>query len=418
MSAPSNESRFLYEELVAVIAEMKHAHAELAAARDEAELRSRTDALTGVFNRRQFQDALDTAVAAAATGEAPAAVFLLDVDHFKLINDTHGHGVGDEVLAELAGRLARQVRREDTVARWGGEEFIVLLRAIDDDETLRRIGDGLRHVICVKPIETSAGSLQVSASFGGVRLEPELHTAERLVEAADRALYSAKRRGRNQVRLWSELTERDLTTNEPEAVGLAQALALAAGIRDGLPELHSQQVAELAVAVADRLGASPATQLRCRLGGWLHDVGKIAIPDRVLAKAGKLDLDEWALMQRHTLIGEQMVRRIPGLVEAAAAVRHHHERFDGTGYPDGLAGDQIPLEARIIAAVDAFSAITNERVYGHGRSREDAIEEMRRCSGTHFDPAVVQALVACLEDEAARLRRRLAARRTDQARAA
>jgi HD-GYP domain-containing protein (c-di-GMP phosphodiesterase class II) len=304
------------------------------------------------------------------------------------------------------------------VARWGGEEFIVLLQAIDDDETLRRIGDGLRHAICVDPIETSAGSLAVSASFGGVRLAPELHTAERLVEAADRALYSAKRRGRNQVRLWSELTERDLTSNEPEAVGLAQALALAAGIRDGLPELHAQQVAELAVAVADRLGTSPATQLRCRLGGWLHDVGKIAIPDRVLAKAGELDEGEWALMQRHTLIGEQMVRRIPGLTSAAAAVRHHHERFDGSGYPDGLAGDQIPLEARIIGAVDAFSAITNERVYGHGRSREDAIDELRRCAGTHFDPEVVQALVACLEDEAARLRRRLAARRTDQARAA
>src|SRR3954463_9318874 len=160
MSAPSNES-LLYEELVAVIAEMKHAHAELAAARDEAELRSRTDALTGVFNRRQFQDALDAAVAAAATGEVPAAVFLLDVDHFKLINDNHGHGVGDEVLAELAARLARQGRPDDTLARWGGEEFIVLLRAIDDDETLRRIGDGLRHAICVDPVETSAGSLAV-----------------------------------------------------------------------------------------------------------------------------------------------------------------------------------------------------------------------------------------------------------------
>jgi HD-GYP domain-containing protein (c-di-GMP phosphodiesterase class II) len=166
------------------------------------------------------------------------------------------------------------------------------------------------------------------------------------------------------------------------------------------------------------MGASRATQLRCRLGGWLHDVGKIAIPDRVLAKPGTLDEAESALMQRHTLIGEQMVRRIPGLVEAAAAVRHHHEKYDGSGYPDGLAGRQIPLEARIIAAVDAFSAIANERVYGQGRSREDAIDEMRRCAGSQFDPDVVRALVTCLEDEQARLRRRLAARRTDQARAA
>ena len=127
MSDPSNEPRLLYEELVVVIAEMKQAHAELAAARDEAELRSRTDALTGVFNRRQFQDALDAAVAAGATGEAPPAVFLLDVDHFKPINDTHGHGVGDEVLAELARRLGPAACAATTPsARWGGEEFIVL----------------------------------------------------------------------------------------------------------------------------------------------------------------------------------------------------------------------------------------------------------------------------------------------------
>src|SRR5262249_24817913 len=195
----------------------------------------------GSFTGRHFQDALAQAVAPAGSNEAPAAVFLLDVDHFKLINDTHGHGVGDEVLAELARRLKGKVRHDDTVARWGGEEFIVLLRAIDDDETLRRIGEGLRHVVCGTPTDTSAGPLQVSASFGAVRLTAELHTAERLVDAADRALYSAKRRGRNQVRLYADLSERDLTASEPEAVGLAQALALAAGIRDGLPELHAQQ---------------------------------------------------------------------------------------------------------------------------------------------------------------------------------
>ena len=183
-----------------------------------------------------------------------------------------------------------------------------------------------------------------------------------------------------------------------------------------MPELHCEQVAELAAPIAERLGARRATlMLRCRLGGWLHDVGKVAIPDRILAKAGTLDEDEWALMQRHAVIGEQMVapHRRPR-PRPRPAVRHHHERFDGSGYPDGLAGDQIPLEARIVAAVDAYSAITDDRVYGHGRSREDAIEEMRRCAGSHFDPDVVQALVACLDDEAARLHRRLAARRTDQ----
>src|SRR5262249_45553733 len=151
-------------------------------------------------------------------------------------------------------------------------------------------------------------------------------------------------------------------------------------------ELHGQHVADLSVKLAERLGAPAACVLRCRLGGWLHDVGKLAIPDRILAKRGPLDEAEWHTMRQHAVGGAQLVLRVAGLAEASAVVRHHHERYDGTGYPDGLAGAEIPLDARIVSVVDAFCAMTAQRVYSPGRSREDALAELHRCSGTQFDP--------------------------------
>jgi diguanylate cyclase (GGDEF)-like protein len=411
------ESRQLHDELMTTIAEMNQLNGELLAAREEAERRSRVDALTGVFNRRHFSEVLLRTLAHSQDDGHVGlpGLILLDVDRFKHINDTYGHGVGDEVLTGVAARLHARIRSDDCVARWGGEEFVILIPELTDDLTLRRIGEAVRVAISGEPMETSAGPLPVTASFGAVRMTPELATPERLIDAADQALYSAKRRGRNQVRQYTELSELDLISEEPETVRVAQALALAASIREGMPELHSQHVADLSVKVAEHLGASPATILRCRLGGWLHDVGKIAIPDYVLAKAGPLEPDEWQLMRQHSIIGEEMVRRVAGLAEAAAAVRHHHERFDGSGYPDRIAGEGIPLEARIIAVVDAYSAITADRIYRGARTREEALRELKRCAGTHFDPAVVEAFGAVLEEESARIRRRLGARRDDGA---
>jgi diguanylate cyclase (GGDEF)-like protein len=411
------ESRQLHDELMTTIAEMNQLNGELLAAREEAERRSRVDALTGVFNRRHFGEVLARTLAESQTAERASlpGLILLDVDRFKHINDTYGHGVGDEVLTGVAARLHARIRREDCVARWGGEEFVILIPELTDDLTLRRIGEAVRVAISGEPLPTSAGPLAVTASFGAVRLTPELATPERLVDAADQALYSAKRRGRNQVRQYTELSEADLISEEPETVRVAQALALAVSIREGMPELHSQHVADLSVKVAEHVGASPAVVLRCRLGGWLHDVGKIAIPDFVLAKRGPLDPAEWQLMRQHSIVGEEMVRRVAGLAEAAAAVRHHHERYDGTGYPDRIAGEGIPLEARIIAVVDAYSAITADRVYQGARTRQQALQELQRCAGTHFDPHVVDAFAAVIEEESARIRRRLGARRDDEA---
>ena len=178
---------------------------------------------------------------------------------------------------------------------------------------------------------------------------------------------------------------------------MARALAVAAGVREGMPEAHAEQVALLATLTAERMALPVGVVLRCRLGGWLHDVGKAAIPERILDKPGPLDEEEWKLMRTHPAVGEEITCRVAQLREAAAAVRHHHERYDGGGYPDGLAGVAIPIEARIVAAADAYAAMTAERAYSAARTPQEAAAELRRSAGSHLDPGVVTALLDVLE---------------------
>jgi diguanylate cyclase (GGDEF)-like protein len=357
---------------------------------------SRTDALTAIFNRRHFAEMLEAELERSRAEQLAPGLLLVDVDHFKLVNDTFGHVTGDAVLVEVAARLRGALRSFDTVARWGGEEFIVLAPSVESSQQLREIADRLRRAVSHAPVGHGDRSIDVTVSIGGVRADP-FCSADLLVDQADRSLYSAKRLGRDRVRLFHDLTPDDLASEEPESIRLAQALSLAASVREGMPELHSEQVAELSGTLAQVLALPPDIVLRCRLGGWLHDIGKVAIPDRILAKRGPLDEAEWLVMRAHAEIGEQIIRRIGAVSSAAGAVRHHHERLDGSGYPDGLAGDAIPIEARVVAVSDAYSAITSDRVYAPGRATNEAVCELRTTAGRHHDPVVVDALERALE---------------------
>jgi HD-GYP domain-containing protein (c-di-GMP phosphodiesterase class II) len=194
----------------------------------------------------------------------------------------------------------------------------------------------------------------------------------------------------------------DAPQSESEAVAVARALALVSGARGGAFEDHAEQVAELAARTAERMALPDGMVVRCRLAGWVHDVGKIAVPERILAKPGPLDEGEWAVIRAHPVVGEDIVGRVGLLREAAAAVRHHHERYDGTGYPDRLAGDSIPVEARIVAAADAYVAMTADRPHSAARTPQEAAIELRRCAGSQLDPRVVFALLAVLGLTAAR----------------
>jgi HD-GYP domain-containing protein (c-di-GMP phosphodiesterase class II) len=236
-------------------------------------------------------------------------------------------------------------------------------------------------------------------SIGVALMRSEDGSAEHAFACADRALYAAKRRGRNRICCFSELDHHDLRAEQPECLYLAEALAAAGDLREALTAEHSRQVAALGTAIALELGLTDEEVLHVQLGGFLHDVGKMGIPDSILTKPARLTAQEWETMKTHPVVGEQLILSFPELALASRAVRHHHERWDGTGYPDRLAGEQIPLEARIIAAADAFNAMISDRPYQAARSESEAVAELRRCSGSHFDQRVVDALIAALESQ-------------------
>jgi diguanylate cyclase (GGDEF)-like protein/PAS domain S-box-containing protein/putative nucleotidyltransferase with HDIG domain len=375
----------------------------------ELERLSQTDALTGLANRRRMHEQIAAAVEAARAAGAPSSgVIMLDVDHFKEVNDVYGHHAGDAVLAETAERIAASLAPGEEAGRWGGEEFIVLVQNVPDVETLSRTADRIRNQISATPISAAGAPLTIRASAGAALTAPSVESGSILVDRADRALYAAKRRGRDRTVSFDQVGRGDMATDEAPVLRIARGLALAATIREGMSELHFQQVADLAVQIAETLGLADGLVMRCRLGGLLHDVGKLAIPDRILAKRGPLDEDEWTIMRGHAEIGAQMIARVGGLDAAIEAVRHHHERYDGTGYPEGLEGDSIPIEARIVAAADAYSAITTDRSYARGRDQAEALDEIERSAGTHLDPIVAYAVRHTIEARRASVSARLA----------
>jgi diguanylate cyclase (GGDEF)-like protein len=391
-------------------AELVEANRHLDKAREIAERSSRVDPLTGAYNRRQLEEVLEGELARGRREGGGPGVIMIDVDHFKRINDMYGHAAGDAVLVEVAGRLDSAVRGYDTIARWGGEEFCVLVPGAADDATLALTAHKLLRVVSDTPIVLGERqTIPVTVSIGAARAAGGLST-DALVDAADQALYAAKRRGRDQVCVFGQLDPDELLhQEEPDSIRTAQAFSISASVREGMQEEHNQQVAHLAGRIAEVLGKPEPFVLLCQLGGWLHDVGKVAVPEVILAKRGPLDDGEWSTMRCHPLVGEQIIDRVPGLSEATDAVRHHHERFDGSGYPDGLKGDEIPLEARIVAVADAYSAITADRTYRRSRDQAAAVKELRASAGTHLDPRLVDALVLVLRQDAHETQRRLEA---------
>ena len=379
--------------LVAVGLYQRSVHGELAAMR-----LAKTDPLTGLGNHRAFHEAL--AALAAQRGRGKLALCLIDVDGFKQINDRYGHQTGDEVLASLASLI-----RDDSQAfRLGGDEFALVIPSAAADEALEiaktvvgRIG-GQRHAW--------GGFVTVSA---GVAIFPtHAEDPDRLFGAADAALYQAKRHGRNQVHVFDPriavLSDARRTAQDARRLDAAWGLAELMDSVEGLSEDddptggHSLRVSGLAARLAARCGLEPAEIELVRLAARLHDLGKLAVPVEILCKPGSLEKREWRVLEEHPETGRRILAAI-GAGAIADWVLHHHERWDGAGYPTGMKGAEIPLPARIIFVADAYDAITNARPYRGPRSQAAALAELHRCAGTQFDPAVVAALAAEIADE-------------------
>jgi diguanylate cyclase (GGDEF)-like protein len=359
----------------------------------KAELHSHTDALTGLSNRRHVLDAIAAELARSDRTGVPPSVLMLDLDHFKRVNALYGHAVGDRVLSEVASRLQGRLRGYDVLGRWGDEEFIVLAPGVPDEETLRSLAEQIRRLVAALPVALDDDALlPVTVSIGAVRAGEALRSVEGLVDCAGRALAAAKRRGRDRVQLFGDLTVEDLVAEEPEPIRLARALALSASART-VEHVDAERVADLAAGIAEHLGADEAVVQRCRLGGLLHDIGTVAVGDRILVLVGPPSARDRMEYEAHTSAGERLVRSVAGVSEIAEVVGAHEEWFDGSGYPAGLAGSDIPLEARIVACAVAFARLA--RVLGGA----GAVSELERQSGSALDPEVVTAALALPADE-------------------
>jgi diguanylate cyclase (GGDEF)-like protein/putative nucleotidyltransferase with HDIG domain len=351
-----------------------------------------TDPLTGLGNHRHFHERLQRELTIAQEGVTAVSLCFLDIDDFKRINDRFGHPAGDRVLSQVAGRL----RQGGEAFRLGGDEFAILMPAAAEQAAVdaarsivNRIGElDLGHI----------GGITVSA---GVATYPQ-HGADRdaLIRLADSALYWAKEHGKNRVRVSRpdvvELADlRRLATGADRAARFraAGSLARAVDTRDAYTGSHSERVADLAARIAERLGMTREEVELARLAGRLHDLGKLAIPEEILRKPGSLTEAERLVLERHPQIGFRMLESL-GVDPVAQWVLHHHERWDGAGYPHGIGGDHIPLGARIIFVADAFDAMTSDRIYRDQVTEQEAIAEVERCAGSQFDPDVVQAFLA------------------------
>lgn len=349
-----------------------------------------TDPLTGLGNHRHFQDRLHRELVHAAQKSGPFTLCLLDIDDLKRINDRYGHPTGDKVLSHIAARL----RQNGEAFRLGGDEFALLLPG-EDAARAQEVATAIVDRIASVDVD-GLGPITVSAGFASF---PEHGTQrDELIRLADSALYWAKEHGKNRVRVWRpdvvELSELRRLAAGPDRAAryrAAASLAKAVDARDAYTGSHSQRVADLAARVALRLGLDQEMVELTRLAGSLHDLGKLAVPEEILRKPGPLTDAERLVLQRHPQIGFRMLESL-GVDPLADWVLHHHERWDGTGYPDEIAGDDIPIGARIIFVVDAYDAMTSERVYQRRRSHDEALNELERCAGSQFDPIVVAAL--------------------------
>jgi diguanylate cyclase (GGDEF)-like protein/PAS domain S-box-containing protein/putative nucleotidyltransferase with HDIG domain len=353
-----------------------------------------TDPLTGLPNSRTLHARFDDEIARAGRYHHPLAVVLIDIDHFKRINDTLGHQVGDQALAGVAALLASVTRAGELLARIGGEEFAWLLPETDAAGAVAA-ADRARLLIAA----TSVGDdLHVTASFGVSVFDPALDGvaagADDLAGRADRALYRAKREGRNRV----VLEHPDDADGPPErprqtpTIASVRALARAIDAKDLSTRRHSERVAALAEALANELGWAPARVEALHEAALLHDVGKIGIRDQILLKPGPLTAAEVDDIKRHSLLGAEITADVL-TAEQVQWVRGHHERHDGSGYPDGLAGAAIPDGARVLAVADAYDAMTSIRTYQETRPPPDAVAECIAHRGSQFTPEVVDALV-------------------------
>lgn len=390
------------EEMLRVLNDSRE---EIRRQNEELTLLATRDPLTSCLNRRSFFNQLNTVWKAAHTHAQPLACAMVDVDHFKAVNDAHGHGTGDLVLQHVSTLLRSGAREQDLICRYGGEEFCIVMPETDLERALE-----LMERVRQRIAKTRCENLDVTASVGVSALELGAPDPRELLEQADKSLYMSKRNGRNRVTSFRDVphdfevqpTSRKPGTGDsgpqemPIPFPAVTALVSALAHRDSLTGEHSRRVADLCVATARGLMGERECYV-LEVAALLHDIGKLGVPDAILLKPGPLTPEEWKIMHTHDRIGVEIISAAFLSPELTQIVGTHHAAFSGSSRDPSLPrGEDIPLGARILTIADAFDAMVSDRMYRKGRSQELAFAELRKCAGTQFDPQLVERFIKAI----------------------
>ena len=352
---------------------------------------SRRDALTGTLNHGSLVGLLAQDIERARTDDKTIAVALLDLDGFRLLNDNHGHRAGDLALSEVARLISTDLPEDVVMGRYGPDEFLVI--APDSDlERLEALVTRVRADLTALSLQfESTERLPVTLSAGLCAYPRHGASVTALLSSAVRTLELARAGGGDTIRVASD--EPDVHSAAASSFDVLKGLVLAVDTKDRYTKRHSEDVARYALFIGQQIGLDEDLLRTIRVSGLLHDIGKIGIPDLILRKPGRLTDAEMDVIRQHVALGDMIVRELPDLDTVRAGIRHHHERWDGRGYLAALAGEDIPLIARVLAVADAFSAMTTTRPYRKALSVHEALTRLEDVAGSQLDERLVVAFV-------------------------
>jgi diguanylate cyclase (GGDEF)-like protein len=360
------------------------------------------DGLTGVYNHRFFHDALRRELELKEKSKEPVSLIFIDIDYFKHYNDLYGHQKGDEVLRTIGSLLKSCVRKGDIVARYGGEEFAIILPNTSENQAVI-IAEDIRRIVEETYFEGEEnqpkGKITVSA---GLSIYPEkAKTDIELIKSADDALYRAKFFNKNRVETYysilDELKE-DIDEKHIDLVTSIKTLISVINAKDKYTYGHVERVVIYSRMLADKLKLGEDDKKKLIYGAYMHDIGKINILEEILNKKMPLTNDEWQALKQHPRGGVEIIKHVDSLRDISPLILYHHERYDGRGYPDNLQGEEIPYLARVLTVADSFDAMTSNRPYSKRKTYEEAIEELKKCSGTQFDPEIASAFIEVIKE--------------------